>query len=526
MRPSRGGVSPAAGAARRGKRFLGRFLAGRDGGTAVVFALALIPLALVTLTAIDFHRASTVKSALQDAVDAASLAAARSAATSAGEIQVIGFRALQSNLKSYPDTKLTKATFVLSEDGKVTGSADMAVTPLVANMFLGGPIVVGAEADVVRSNDKLEIVLVLDNTGSMAGTKIATLRTAAANLVDTLSQAAASNTEPDALKIGLVPFSMTVRVGSQYRNANWIDGSARSSTHDQIFDGAGNRFAMLNRMNLNWAGCVESRPYPHDVEESPPSAGNGDTLYVPYFAPDTPDTDRVSAFRWYNSENDYLPDGLNWGSSGYGNWFKHQGRTQKYGTSGLDTSGGKGPNAGCTMQPIERLSSDTGDIKTAISNMVAVGNTNIPMGLIWGWHLLSPNAPFRDGAAYTDQDVTKIAILMTDGDNVMGEYNSPNDSTYSALGYVWMRRLGLDVGSSGSQRTARMDQRLAELCSNMKARGIVLYTVRVEVKTGSSSLLRNCASTPDNFYDVQNVADLNEAFNRIAGQISRLRIAR
>src|SRR5690606_2245800 len=149
--------------------------------------------------------------------------------------------------------------------------------------------------------------------------------------------------------------------------------------------------------------------------------------------------------------------------------------------------------------------------KSAIAGMQADGNTNIPMGLIWGWHLLSPHAPFGDGARYSDPEVTKVAILMTHGDNVMSEYDSPNDSTYSALGYVWMQRLGLNVGSSGSQRTARMDQRLSELCANMKAQGIVLYTVRVEVKGGSSSLLRNCASSPDNFYDVQDADDLNEA---------------
>lgn len=526
MTDMRSRVQSAASAVnRRARRFLRRFMT-RKGGVAMIFGLSFIPLSMLTLTAIDFHRASTVKGALQDALDAAALAAARSEATDAGELQTIGYNVLQANMSSFDDATVSNISIQLAEDGTVTASAQASVSAMVANMFLGGPMAVDVETEVVRANDKLEIALVLDNTGSMAGSKIETLRAAAKNLVDDLTEAAASNSDPDALKIGLVPFSMTVRLDPSYQNAVWIDNSARSSLHDQVFNGAGNRFAMLNRMGLEWAGCVESRPYPYDVQESPPHPNESDSLYVPYFAPDTPDTDQVWAFRNYNRENDYLPDGISSSSGNYGNWFKHQGRTQKYHATGLDTSHGKGPNKGCTMEPIARLTADTDTIKTSIGDMVATGETNIPMGLLWGWHLLSPNAPFGDGAAYDDEEVTKIAILMTDGDNTNFADWSPNDSTYSGLGYVWMERLGLGVGASSSARTAAMNSRLAALCANMKAQGIVLYTVRVEVKSGSSSLLQNCASKPDQFYDVQNVADLGDAFEQIAGQISRLRISR
>ena len=517
------GIGAAGGSlSRRARRFLRRFMT-RGGGVAMIFGLSFIPLSLLTLTAVDFHRASTVKNTLQDALDAAALAAARSQSTDAEEIQAIGMRVLAANMKAFHDTSITTASFTLKSDGTVVGVANAAVDPLVANMFLGGPLDVGAKAEVVRANDKLEVVLVLDNTGSMAGAKIATLRSAATDLVEQLEAGAGSGA--DALKVGLVPFSMTVRVGEDYQNANWIDNSARSSLHDLVFDGAGNRFAMLNAMGLDWAGCVESRPYPYDVEETPPTASDPDSLYVPFFAPDEPDTDVYPAFDNYWADNDYLPDGMTKKSSGYGNWRKHQGRKQKYTHGGLDTSNGKGPNRGCTLQPIARLTSDTSAIKTAIAGMVATGETNIPMGLMWGWHLLSPYKPFQDGAAYDDEEVTKVVILMTDGDNVNGEWWNPNNSRYTGLGYAWMERLGLDETSSASERAAVMNQRLAQLCTNMKAQGIVIYTVRVEVSSGSSSLLQACATEADNFYDVQNVADLDDAFDAIAGQVSRLRLS-
>jgi len=51
------------------------------------------------------------------------------------------------------------------------------------------------------------------------------------------------------------------------------------------------------------------------------------------------------------------------------------------------------------------------------------------------------------------------------------------------------------------------------------------YDVRVEVKTGSSSVLSNCADDDKKFYDVQNVADLNAAFKDIGETIQALRLA-
>jgi len=518
-----------AGAAlnRQARRFLRRFMT-RRGGVAMIFGLSFIPLSMLTLTAIDFHRASTVKNALQDALDSASLAAARSQSTDPAQIQAIGARVLAANMRSYPDTTVSNVTFTLQDDGTVVGNASVSVDPLVAGMFLDGPLSVSAGSEVVRANDKLEIALVLDNTGSMAGTKISTLRTAAANLVDDLKEAAEHNSDPDAIKLALVPFSMTVRVGSQYSTASWLDRNGLSSQHDDLFSTAGTkRFTMLSNMNLSWAGCVESRIYPYDVQDTAPNTAMPDTLYQPYFAPDEPDAPSISGWKDdYDIDNNYLPDEISNGSSNWKKWFKHQGNPGKYDTGGLSTSNGKGPNRGCTMAPIARLTNNTSAIKTAIQGMVATGQTNIPMGLMWGWNVLAPNGPFGDGAAYDDDEVTKVVILMTDGDNVNQDYDNPNDSTYSGVSYVWSQRLGLDVGSSNSSRTAAMDARLATLCTNMKAKGIVIYTVRVEVYGGSSSLLQNCASEAENFYDVQNVADLGNAFEQIAGKISRLRISR
>jgi hypothetical protein len=59
----------------------------------------------------------------------------------------------------------------------------------------------------------------------------------------------------------------------------------------------------------------------------------------------------------------------------------------------------------------------------------------------------------------------------------------------------------------------------------MKKAGITLFVVQVEVRPKSNALLQNCASSPAFFYDVQG-AGLDDAFQAIAEEITRLRISR
>jgi hypothetical protein len=65
-----------------------------------------------------------------------------------------------------------------------------------------------------------EIALVLDNTGSTAGAKLDGLKQAANSLVDVLFTAQNASRS---LKIGLVPFTYYVNVGTNHRNAPWMN---------------------------------------------------------------------------------------------------------------------------------------------------------------------------------------------------------------------------------------------------------------------------------------------------------------
>jgi hypothetical protein len=143
---------------------------------------------------------------------------------------------------------------------------------------------------------------------------------------------------------------------------------------------------------------------------------------------------------------------------------------------------------------------------------------------MWGWRLISPNAPFADGVAYGTPKTTKVVVMMTDGQNQNTSNSNSNASFYSGDGYIWQNRLGIASGSQ-AQRQAALDAKETTVCNNMKGQGIVVYTVRVDVQDSNYAVIQGCASSPSQFYDVQDATQLNAVFNAIAGAIENLRIA-
>jgi Flp pilus assembly protein TadG len=504
---------------------LARLLRDRCGNVAVFTALAMLPLSVAGLGAADLASAVSGKVQLQDALDSAALAAARSSARTDAELQTVGERYLRQNLRLSPTFDLAGSTFRYGDQGRVLASASVSFEPLVGQLISSDHVTVAADAEVVRADVRLEIALVLDNTGSMVqngSPKLSRLKIAAKNFVTFMEQAAARSTEPDAVRIALVPFSHAVNVGTTYRYESWLDQDGSSPINDQIFttgsSGAqhANRFDLLANLGTSWAGCVESRRAPFDISDAAPTGGP--RLFTPYFWPDEPDSD--------DYENNYLTD------PAATHWKARQGAIAKYvRTSNLGTD--RGPNKGCSLRPLRRLGTDFRGLRSAIDNLNAEGSTNIPLGLVWAWHTLSPNAPFADGADYGTAKLRKVVVLMTDGDNTISTVKSENhnESPYSGTGYIWQGRVlkkngaALTTGSIGT-RTAALDDRLSKLCSAMKAPGVDIEIYAIRVEDGDSGLLEDCATSADHYYNVRNASELDKVFQDIARQIANLHLAR
>ncbi|MGY9105439.1 MAG: hypothetical protein ACKVG0_02675, partial [Alphaproteobacteria bacterium] len=88
--------------------------------------------------------------------------------------------------------------------------------------------------EVASASTSLEVALVLDNTGSMSGSKLAALKRAAKELIETLS---GGKNNPEQLSFSVIPFAQTVRLNPATALAgNWIDEECRSSISQLNFD--------------------------------------------------------------------------------------------------------------------------------------------------------------------------------------------------------------------------------------------------------------------------------------------------
>jgi Flp pilus assembly protein TadG len=265
-----------------------------------------------------------------------------------------------------------------------------------------------------------------------------------------------------------------------------------------------------------WGGCVESRPYPYNIEDTSPSASLPASLFVPMFAPDEYNNDRYgitsnssttsgdsgSENNWWpdthpNSARTFTTSGFNYYTSAGSTsttWETSTGRgrlvdatkyynetpfllgssTSASSTSSSNTRKGQwhyfksdvGPNRACTTTPITALTNNQSTITAAIDALSPTGNTDVTEGLAWGWRTITSGAPFTEGTPDTNKSVDKVIIVMTDGANTYTSANTNADyaqtkSYYAANGYTgWANNTG-SVGL-GTQTSASNKPRIVQ----------------------------------------------------------------
>ncbi|WP_293801196.1 pilus assembly protein TadG-related protein [uncultured Bosea sp.] len=145
------------------------------------------------------------------------------------------------------------------------------------------------------------------------------------------------------------------------------------------------------------------------------------------------------------------------------------------------------------------LTSNWTTLNNQINSMQPTGATNITIGAIWGMATLSPNAPFTEAKPATTPQLKKYMILLTDGDNTKNRWDG-----------------------NGSDSSPAVDARTTLACTNIKAAGVNVYTIRV--MDGNATLLKNCASSSSMYYEVTAASQLSPIFKQIAGEISSVRL--
>lgn len=240
------------------------------GHVAMLLSLVLFPMIGLAGLAVDYaglrHRQGQIQSALDSTALMLTRYASKSNAVALERIGTPYFNALLAQHKIAATTlKATKGTDNVALAATGTYDTKFGAMFGVTNDW---NFVVKAQASY--GTRKIEVSLVLDNTGSMASmNKIGELKKASHTLVDILKDVAVT---PDQVKISLVPYTTRVNLGTGLRNAPQFTPNATGDAFNPAF-------YQQPASAWTWDGCVADRNAPYNRNSRPASVATPDSLY-------------------------------------------------------------------------------------------------------------------------------------------------------------------------------------------------------------------------------------------------------
>lgn len=526
---------------------LRRYLRDEDGGLMILALILVTLMIMMGGLAVDLMRYETARTALQNSLDRCTLMASSLKQNLDPESVVIDCMdkmQLADNLQQIEVVQGLNSRNVTS-DGLVDTNPRflpmMGITELPA---------IG-HAAALQSITNVEIVLVLDVSGSMSGAKIANLKTAAKEFVATMLDA-----DPEKrVSIAIVPYNAQVNLGPVLRakyNAVHQHGVADVNCLE-IPATAYSSLALSRALDL-------------------PMMAYADIAYA---------TDKTDAY--------LAPTNTTYAKPNYGSAFCKP----------------------STVNIVRLPSQDKTTLQTQIDALAAGGNTSIMLGMKWGTALLDPSARpmfaelIAEGAMnanlqqrpfdYADKEAMKVIVVMTDGEHVAHDritdayktgaapiYKSTGDGRYSIqhvsgrpasagtnqfwvphlgkwqataydsgkgvvqqdwkdiwaklkLTYVAWQFYGRAMGTNAAYNNAMsamsatfaskttMDAQLQQSCTLAKDSGVIVYGIAFEAPTNGQAQISACASSASHYFDAQGLG-IQTAFRTIASNLSQLKL--
>jgi hypothetical protein len=204
---------------------------------------------------------------------------------------------------------------------------------------------------------------------------------------------------------------------------------------------------VLGASGGTWTGCTQDRKYPYNTTAATPTSSN--------------------STKWGQPQ---APVHSAWGCSGYT----------------------------ANNLRVEPLSNNFASITNRLSIMTPYAWTHIALGVEFGYHLLSPNAPYTQGVAFNDDETKKFMVVLTDG-------------MQTEPGF----------GPGATRTVAQGELNLEALCTNAKADGITIITMAFDLDDSDTrQRLQDCASDPDKYFFVaDDTADLAGAFDAVKAAV-------
>ena len=433
------------------------------GNMAIMFAMGLFMLVTAMGVAVDLNSMDTERSKLQSLTDAATLAAAISGKQDQQSLQQIAEKVVaENNISGMDLTTTLTITPTNYIHVEITTEYQTMMMSLLGTDTI--PLKTIAEAPP-RSGGKMNIALVLDVTGSMEGSKIAALKTSALKLVTSIEGDASSGN----VMMSVIPFSQYVKLPLAFDGASWL--------HRQP-----DQWVEWQELDLDQStGCV--------------TTGFGENAT-------TTCTNPV-----YKTIREFVE------------WYGCMGSRRAPHNSVAEYNNVKLEGfvkGGWCHSEILPLTANIQDVKDTINGLGTGNDTYIPAGLIWGWRSLLPSKPLVQANTADYRSRAKAIVLMTDGENTRA-YEENDDDDFDGE-YHWLR---------GNEAKTQANALTAELCTKIKADNIAIYTIAFSVSDPTTkSLLQNCASDSDKFFDAGNADELTNAFDNIGRQLALVRLSK
>lgn len=364
----------------RFSNILTRFMSDRRGNFAIMTGAALSMLAVGAGFGVNTAQLMNTKSALQNALDAAVASTARDLTT--GVIAEADARAsIEAFLIANGGGAFAREGAVTLETLTVDRTARTVAATAKANIDLAFPLFgaektrnVAATTAALYSDRRIEVAMMLDVTGSMAGQKIKDLKSAATNAVGSFFR----NQRPgqDRVRISIVPYANSVNAGALAASSVYVERSASERKQ------------------------APSNNAPRAVSAS---------------RPDNCATERKGDFRYSDAgpnasmiNRDFLIDDF----------------IRKY--------DGNDRTRTCPSVAVVPLTSDARVLEKAIDGFKAVGGTGGHIGVQWSWYMLSERwanvLPAQSRPMTPSDEVRKYAILMTDGEFNLSYFDADRTS--------------------------------------------------------------------------------------------------
>jgi Flp pilus assembly protein TadG len=546
---------------------LGQMIRREDGNVATFCVLLFSLMVMVGGLAVDLMRMEHTRTGLQQTLDRCTLAATALRQRLSADAVCRDY-VEKSGLTSYlQSVAVTDGVNSRTVQARALGNQDNIFAPMIGYETFPIPAV----STATQSITDIEIVLVLDVSGSMSGDKIANLKIAASQFVDTVT----ANNVDDRVSISIVPYNAQVNL-PDYLIAKYNATGTATVANANCLE--------IPSTMFNLPGISSTAAIPRAVYADTANGTTGGDFYT---ALDTTGSwGATNAFQFCNPRN------------------------------------GDAVTGELTQNLIMPPSNDAVALKARIDALYAGGNTSITLGMKWGLNMVDPGtrpiytqlategrvpAVFNGRPyAYGAPNTMKIIVLMTDGEHVAHRITAPafrsavddspvwrgTDGNYSiqhtagrpdvagsnqywvphrnewragpwtgndansgtpvrqSWAGLWQnqrmswvswqlyaRALGTDDDTRVDAYNAAMngftdiyasvnamDATLQQSCGLARNAGVIVYGIAFEAPANGQTQIRNCSTSISHYYEATGL-DIATAFSAIAAQISQLRLS-